>query len=91
VQNLTADPRFQQALAEAIRIERTTFDGLMARFANLVLVEGADSHPVALAMLANCGWTHLTQQILKNFCEANGVDDLEKETPNRERAPLAIH
>jgi hypothetical protein len=93
VQNVTADPRFEHVLAEAIRLEQTTFDGLMARFANLVLVEGADSHPAALAMLANCGWTHLTQQILQDFCETNGIDDWEKpsQTPNRERVPLAIH
>ena len=93
VQKLVADPRFEQALAEAIRVERTTFDGLMARFANLVLLEGADSHPVALTTLANCGWTHLTQQILDDFCEANRIDDWENpsQTPNRDRVSPAIH
>jgi hypothetical protein len=93
VRNLVAHPGFEQALAEAIRVERTTFDGLMARFANLVLLEGADSHPVALAMLANCGWTHLTQPILDNFCAANGIDDSEKPsaTPNRERVSPTMH
>jgi hypothetical protein len=59
-----------------MRAEGTTYAGLLARFANLVLIDGAENHPVALTVLANCGWTTVTQDILDNFCEANGVDDL---------------
>jgi len=93
VPNVTADPRFEKMLVGAIKAEGTTFDGLIARFANLVLVEGADSHPVALAVLANCGWTHLTQQLLEDFCDANGIVDLEKvsDTPKQELPSPVIH
>ena len=59
-----------------MRIEGTTCDGLLARFAKLVLLDGAENHPVALTTLANCDWTHVTQEILENFCAANGIDDL---------------
>jgi hypothetical protein len=76
IPKISDDSRFSDALTEAMRVEGTTYEGLLARFANLVLVGGAENHPVALMMLANCGWTGVTQEILEDFCAANGVDDL---------------
>jgi hypothetical protein len=76
VPKLSDDPRFPDALTEAMRVEGTTYEGLLAMFANLVLVDGVENHPVALMMLANCGWTAVTLEILEEFCAANGVDDL---------------
>ena len=74
VKKIRNDPRFDEAIIGAMRIEQITYDGLLARFANLVLVDGVDNHRVALTILANCGWTHVTQKILEDFCVANGVD-----------------
>jgi hypothetical protein len=63
----------------------------LARFANLVLVDGVDNHRVALTMLANCGWTHVTLQILEDFCAANGIDmDEAPETPATAGPPSRI-
>ena len=67
VQKVSDDPKFLEALREGMRIEGTTCDGLLARFAKLVLLDGAENHPVALTTLANCDWTHVTQEILENF------------------------
>ena len=76
VPKIVDDPKFPYALREAMRIEGTTYAGLLARFANLVLLDGVENHYVALTMLANCDWMEVTQEILENFCAANGVDDL---------------
>jgi hypothetical protein len=93
VRKVGDDPKFDQAIIGAMRIEQTTFDGLMARFANLVLVEGADNHPTALTVLANYGWTHVTPQILEDFCAANDVDmDEAHSTPAMaESASRVVH
>ena len=72
-----------------MRIEGTTYEGLLARFANLVLVDGVEKHVVALTILANCGWTAVTQEILDNFCAANGVDDLWSSDAQNAGARLA--
>lgn len=76
VPKISDDPWFPDAVTGAMRVEGTTYEGLLARFANLVLVDGVENHPVALMMLANWGWTGVTQEILENFRAANGVDDL---------------
>jgi hypothetical protein len=38
---------------------------------------GAEAKTVALSLLANCGWTHVTQQVLDEFCAANGIEMAE--------------
>ena len=76
VRKVSDNPKFLEILREAMSIEGMTYDGLLAKFANLVLRDGADKHPVALTTLANCDWTHVTQEIAENFCAANGIDDL---------------
>jgi hypothetical protein len=76
VQKIFDDPKFELALTKAMEIEGTTYEGLLARFANLILVDGVENHYVALTMLANCGWMQICQEILDDFCAANGVDDL---------------
>jgi hypothetical protein len=76
VPRLSDHPRFLDALAAGMRAEGTTYEGLLARFANLVLVDGVEKHLWALTILANCGWTAVTQEILENYCAANGIDDL---------------
>ena len=76
VPKIPYDQNFFDAVKEAVQGESTTYHGLLARFAKLVLVDGAEHHPAALAMLANCGWTAVTQETLERFCEAKGVDDL---------------
>jgi hypothetical protein len=93
VEKICDDAILDEAIIGAMRIEQTTYDGLMARFANLVLVDGADNHLVALTILANCGWTHVTPQILEDFCAANGVDMYEApSTPaTAEPASRVVH
>jgi hypothetical protein len=76
VPRLAHDQRFLDALEEAVRAEGTTYDGLLARLANLLLMDGVENHPVALMMLANCGWKVVSQEVLEDFCHANGVVDL---------------
>jgi hypothetical protein len=34
----------------------------------------AEELSVALAVLANCDWTHVTEDIVEGFAAANGVD-----------------
>ena len=72
-----SDAKFPYGLTEAMMLEGTTYEGLLARFANLVLVDGVEDHVVALTILANCGWTAVTQGLLDNFCAANGIDDVQ--------------
>jgi hypothetical protein len=76
VPKISDNPKFLYALTEAMRAEGATYEELLARFVNLVLVDGVENHPVALMMLANCGWTAVTREILEDFCAANGIDDL---------------
>jgi hypothetical protein len=89
VPKISDDPKFPYGITEAMRIEGTTYEGLLARFANLVLVDGVEKHVVALTILANCGWTAVTQEILDNFCAANGVDDLWSSDAQNAGARLA--
>jgi hypothetical protein len=58
----------------------TTGDALLAIVADNVL---RDTYPpgrksefkaIALGLLANCGWTHLTREVLDEFCAANGIN-----------------
>ena len=76
VRRIFDDPKFSYFLTEAMEFEGTTYEGLLARLANFVLVDGVKNHPAALTVLANCGWAAVTQEILEDFCAANGVDDL---------------
>jgi hypothetical protein len=72
----SADPtKFRHCLIEAMQVESTTYEGLLANFAHLVLVDGVEDHVAALTVLANCGWTDVTREILENYCAANGLDD----------------
>ena len=52
-----------------------THEQTMANLANLVLTDGAEEHGIALTLLANSGWTHLSREILGDYCAANGLDD----------------
>jgi hypothetical protein len=57
-----------------------TEDVLLAIMASMLLREeilsGADSRFVsaALTLLANRGWTHITKEVLDDFCAANGIN-----------------
>ena len=33
---------------------------------------------VALAVLANCGWTHVSEDVVEGFAAANGVDLVDR-------------
>jgi hypothetical protein len=68
------DPRIGEGLTAAMEAARTTYEEFLANLANLVLADGAESHTVALTILANCRWTHLSPQILEDFCTAHGID-----------------
>jgi hypothetical protein len=53
-------------------------DALLASFAEMLLQERHPSDDatkgILLTLLANCGWTHVTQEVLDDFCAANGID-----------------
>jgi len=76
VPKLSDDPGFGDVLNEGMRIAGTTYDGLLARLANLVVVDGVENHTAAMTILANCGWADVTQEILESFCAANGIDEV---------------
>jgi len=64
-------------ITEGMREFSLSTDALLASFANTLL---RDRHPsyaakvVLLTLLNNCGWTHVTQEVLDDFCAANGID-----------------
>jgi hypothetical protein len=33
-----------------------------------------EAKTMALSLLANCGWTHVTPEVLEDFCAANGIE-----------------
>jgi len=57
-----------------------TGDTLLAIVADTVLRDAypssvqCKSKAIALGLLANCGWIHLTREVLDEFCAANGID-----------------
>lgn len=63
-----------------MQMHSLTHDALLASFADMLLRENYGSNirdeakGVALSLLANCGWTHVTQQVLDDFCAANGIE-----------------
>jgi hypothetical protein len=69
-----------QSLHLGMHMHSLTEDALLASFAQMLLRENYPSNikdeakGVALSLLANCGWTHVTQQVLDDFCAANGID-----------------
>jgi hypothetical protein len=66
----------RRVIIDGMREFRLTEDALLARFAR-TLLQGNPSGPVKgvlLTLLANCGWTHVTQEVHDDFCAANGID-----------------
>jgi hypothetical protein len=63
-----------------MQMHSLTEDALLARFADMLLREDYppnavhEAKTVALSLLANCGWTHVTQEVVDDFCAANGID-----------------
>jgi hypothetical protein len=61
---------------------------LQATFANLVLHGwGIDAHPTAAAVIANLGWSHVSQSILDAFCAKYNLD-LSDEAVERDFGPI---
>jgi hypothetical protein len=74
-----------------------TGDTVLAIVADAVL---RDAYPpdaqdkckaIALGLLANCGWTHLTREVLDEFCVANGVDLSEALAGIDDASSRAVH
>jgi len=63
-----------------MQVHLLTEDALLAGLANMLLRESYppnsrdEAKAVALSLLANCGWTHVTQEVVEDFCAANGVE-----------------
>ena len=68
------------AITMGMREFSLTKDALLASFANTLLRDRQTSYAanaVLLTLLANCGWTDVTQEVLDDFCAANGIDMVE--------------
>jgi len=67
-------------ITEGMREFSLSKDALLASFANTLLRDRQTSYAanaVLLTLLANCGWTDVTQEVLDDFCAANGIDMVE--------------
>ena len=65
------------AITDGMRKFSLSEDALLAGLAYNLLQEAFPSDAaegVALTLLANCGWTHVTQEVIDDFCAANGID-----------------
>lgn len=62
---------------------------LMAYFAKRLLIGDTGEHEKAffLTLLANSEWTHITEEVLTNFCQANGV--IKDLLPTGNATPIA--
>jgi hypothetical protein len=52
-------------------------EALCVALAHLLLQQPdmpATTKTVSLTLLANCGWTHISQEVLDDFCATNGID-----------------
>jgi len=69
-----------QAIRLGMQVHLFTEDALLAGLANMLLRESYppnskdEAKAVALSLLANCGRTHVTEQVLEDFCAANGIE-----------------
>lgn len=63
-----------------MQMHSLTEDAFLASLAGMLLHENYPSNirdeakGMALSLLANRGWTHVTQQVVDDFCAANGID-----------------
>jgi hypothetical protein len=69
-----------QSIRLGMQMHLGTEDALLAKLGNMLLQERYppnirdEAKTMALSLLANCGWTHVTPEVLEDFCAAYGIE-----------------
>ena len=66
-----------EMIAETMKEMSMSYEAVQASLAHSVLYGKYASDAVkgcTLTLLANIGWTHISEEVLENFCAANGLD-----------------